>query len=68
MIKRTTCIHSRFLGLKKDLKNNISKFRIPSKFADKLTVKARGEKAWILYEFPFSLTLICMKYFCNVTA
>ena len=45
-----------------------TKFRIPSKFADKLTVKARGEKAWILYEFPFSLTLICMKYFCNVTA
>ena len=55
MIKRTTCIHSRFQGLKKDLKNNISKFRIPSKLAGKLTVKVRGEKALILYEFPFSL-------------
>ena len=39
----------------KDQKNNKSKFRRPSNFAGKVTVKGRSEKVWLLYQFPFSL-------------
>ena len=50
--------HSRFRELLENQKESISKFRQSSKLADKvsqLTVKASSEKAWLLYEFPFSL-------------
>ena len=39
------------------IKRKVSQNLEPSKLADKvnLTVKASSEKAWLLYEFPFSL-------------
>ena len=38
------------------MSQSISKFRLPSKLADKgICFKASAEKAWLLYEFPFSL-------------
>ena len=37
-------------------KESISKFKRPSKLVDKADCfKASAEKAWLLYEFPFSL-------------
>ena len=53
--------HSRFQGLQENQKESISKFRRPSKLADKvnwncqLSVEASSEKVWLLYEFSFSL-------------
>ena len=42
--------------LRENQKESISKFRLPSKLADKINCLSQlREKAWLLYEFPVSL-------------
>ena len=44
-----------FQGLKKDLQNSISKSNNLTNCLINVAVEARAEKAWLLYEFLFSL-------------
>ena len=53
--RQSRYIHSKFQGLKEDQKESLSKLDDLQNLLIKLTVKVRAEKAWILYEFPFSL-------------
>ena len=50
-----TDIHARFQGLQENQKESTAKLDDLQNLLIKLTVKASSEKAWLLYEFPFSL-------------
>ena len=45
---------TQFQGLQENQMQNISKFRNLQNLLIKFTVKDSSEKAWLLYEFPFS--------------